>query len=83
MTRHDVPIADAYIKGAVNSGIKFKMEFEGWEAAVAAGATLDELYKWYDGKYDRMFKAHVIQWHRDHKLIKAHEQDATRPKKKR
>ena len=72
MTRHDVPIADAYIKGAVNSGIKFKMEFEGWEAAVAAGATLDELYKWY-----------VIQWHRDHKLIKAHEQDATRPKKKR
>ena len=83
MTRNQQPIANARIRGAKSSGIQFSIEFEGWEAAIAAGATIEELYKWYGGEYPRKFMAHVIQWHRSHKLVRAHEQDAVRPKGKK
>lgn len=81
MTRHGRKISDVGIRGSKDPEIQYKLEFEGWEAAVAAGATLEELHKWYDGGYPRKFMALVIQWNRSHQLVEAHKQDAVRPRK--
>jgi len=47
-----------------------------WEAAIAAGATLDELEKIDSGEYTIKFQARLIAWHQKHKIVQMHEQDA-------
>jgi hypothetical protein len=47
-----------------------------WEAAIAAGSTLDELEKLSRGGYPRQFEAKLIAWHQQHKIVSMHEQDA-------
>lgn len=52
------------------------MPFLEWEAAVAAGATLDELLAWDEGRYPKSFKAKVIAWYSNHQMIKNHTEAA-------
>lgn len=52
------------------------MLYAEFDAPIAAGATLDELNRWYNGGYERAFKAHVLAWYKMQSLIRAHEQDA-------
>ena len=61
--------------------IGFSMNFLEWEAAVAAGATLDELFRWEQRKFPKPFMAKVIAWYTYHSLVKTHQEDASRPKK--
>ena len=53
------------------------MEFE---AAVAAGATLDELLRLE--QYPKRFRAKLIAWFGYHRLVELHAQDASAPKGK-
>jgi len=48
----------------------------GWQAAVAAGATLNELKDWDEGRYSRMFMARVIAWYELHGAVQAHTESA-------
>jgi hypothetical protein len=50
-----------------------------WEAAVAAGASLDELFRLEE--YPKSFRARLIAWYSYHKLTELHAQDAAAPKK--
>jgi hypothetical protein len=56
------------------------VHFSLWEAAIAAGATLDELARLED--YPKKFRAKLIAWHGFHKLTELHSQDAAAPKGK-
>lgn len=67
---------DVSIKKKVDADIQYSLEFSGWEAAVAAGATLDELLKWANGEYPRPFMAKVIAWHILHNAVEMHFNDA-------
>lgn len=58
------PIETLHIKGAKSSGITYTQEFEIWQAAVASGATLGELEKLYQGRYDKRFLAMVVTRYR-------------------
>jgi hypothetical protein len=73
-----------HVRDAVDPKIGFSMEFLGWEAAVSAGATLDELQAWDEGtgRYSKHFKARVIAWYQYHSLVRTHQEDAARPKRK-
>lgn len=91
--RHGVPIADASLrnrKAFANSGITANFRFHLWEAAIEAGATLEELYlldggastiEWFQSK---TFKVSLIAWHQGHLHMERHSQDAAikQPKKK-
>lgn len=52
------------------------MDYAGFNAAVSAGATLDELYKWDSGEYPVWFMARVIKWCELSDLIDMHRVDA-------
>lgn len=69
------------MRDAVDPHISFSMGFLEWEAAVAAGATLDELVKWEERSYPKQFMAKVVAWYQYHCLVKTHQEDAARPKK--
>jgi hypothetical protein len=59
------------------------MQFQEWEAAVAAGGTLTELMEWEEGgKFPRRFKARVVAWYQYHGMVRTHQEDAARPKRK-
>jgi len=58
------------------------MRFAGLEAAVAAGASLEEILRWLEGEYPTWFMADIISWHNLHTMVRMHEQDAVRPRKK-
>jgi hypothetical protein len=47
-----------------------------WEAAIAAGATLDELEKLDRGDYTVGFQARLLAWHSVHNQVEMHKQDA-------
>lgn len=55
----------------MNAGIKYSPAFANLNAAIAAGATLDELLKWEEGDYPGWFKARIIVWHKMTMLIEA------------
>ena len=52
------------------------MVYAEFDAAIAAGATLDELYKLEQGEYPKKFRARVVAWHNLHKAIEGHSNDA-------
>jgi hypothetical protein len=70
------------VKGAVNPHISYSLHYAEWEAAIAAGASLDELFKLED--YPKIFRAKLIAWHSKHKAVEMHAQDAvsSKPKKR-
>jgi hypothetical protein len=47
-----------------------------WSAAIAAGATLDQLEKLEQGGYSRAFLAKVVAWYNISRLIDLHANDA-------
>jgi len=64
-----------WLKDAVSTGIQYEsLTYPLWEAAIAAGATLDELAKL--DKYPSRFLAKLIAWHQKHRIVALHEQDA-------
>jgi hypothetical protein len=71
------------VREAVNPHITFSPHFSEFEAAVAAGATLDELMRLEE--YPKMFRAKLVAWFGYHKLLELHTQDAVnrRPKAKK
>lgn len=71
------------MKDSVSTGITYEtLSFPLWEAAIAAGATLDELQRLDD--YPKVFLAKLIAWHQKHRIVRMHEQDAaTRAAEKR
>jgi hypothetical protein len=64
----------------VDTGISYSTGFGEWESAIAAGATLDELYKWESNKYPLWFKAKVVAWHNMHVMVELHSSDAVNKK---
>jgi hypothetical protein len=89
VTRHEVPISEAGLKNPrhfTDAGIKAGWRYHLWEAAIAAGATLEELQKLEDGQtFSQRFKANLIGWHRNHMEVEKHATDASikKPKKGR
>jgi len=68
------------VRDSVNPHISYSVHFSEWEAAIAAGATLDELLKLEE--YPKKFRAKLIAWYGYHKLVELHAQDATAHKGK-
>jgi len=62
--RNGEPISGQRLSKGIDPGINYDQTFEGWQAAVNAGATLDELEKWDNWEYPRPFMARVIAFHR-------------------
>lgn len=72
-----MPIERRRITDAIKHGIDASQGFWEWEAAIAAGATLDELLKWEKiGGYPPLFKAMVMVWFERHRLFESHVEDA-------
>lgn len=65
----------------MEAGISFSMEYLEWDAAIAAGATMDELESL--PKRSPAFRAKLIAWNEAHNLIAMHQDDAARQKAKR
>lgn len=57
------------------------MHFSEWEAAIAAGATLDELQRLE--QYPKMFRAKLIAWYSAHRSIENNVQDAVNQQMKK
>jgi hypothetical protein len=76
--RNGEPIEDARAKNAVDPHISFSVHYNEFDAAIAAGATLEELSMLET--YPKSFRAKLIAWHNFHKLIEMHSQDAATPK---
>jgi len=78
--RNGEPIEDVRAKTAIDPHISYSVHFSEWEAAIAAGATLDELARLE--KYPKRFRAKLVAWHGYHKAVDLHAQDAAAPKGK-
>lgn len=52
------------------------MTYRVWEAAIAAGATLEELQKLEDGRYSRAFLVKLVAWYNSHQQVELHTEDA-------
>lgn len=77
--RKGYPIELLNLKEAVNTQIEYSLGFLEWEAAIAAGATLTELYDWWRGeRFPPRFKTHVIAWYKLHELVQLHAEAAAR-----
>ena len=64
-----------WLRDSINTGIQYEtLTFPLWEAAIAAGATLDELSRLDD--YPKRFLAKLIAWWEKHRIVRMHEQDA-------
>ena len=72
MTKNLIPIQEQRVKGAKSTGISFSTDYAGTSAAIAAGATLDELLKWDNGGYPVWFMARIMKWHELNGLIDMH-----------
>lgn len=69
------------VRNAVNPHISYSPEYSVFDAAIAAGATLDELSKLE--KYPKTFRAKLVAWFNYHNAIEMHSQDAANPKPKK
>lgn len=79
MTRMGRPIEDIVLKDAVDPKISRSQKLVEWEAAIAAGATLEDLYKWEamgEKGFPSWFKARVLVWYERHSQYEAHVSDA-------
>lgn len=76
VTRHGEPIQTHYLRDAINPGINYSDTFAIWDAAIAAGATLDELQELHTGKYSSRFLAHLVAWNALKNAINSNVEDA-------
>jgi hypothetical protein len=77
--RNGEPIEDVEVKSAVNPHISFSVYYSEFDAAVAAGASLDELMRLE--QYPKRFRAELVAWYGYHKMIEMHGQDAATSKR--
>jgi hypothetical protein len=61
------------LQKAVSAGVKYGLDFAGFEACVAAGLDLE---RWDNGGYSPRFMVRVIAWHKLHGLVATHIEDA-------
>ena len=65
------------MRNRVRTGIEFgNWSFPLWDAAIAAGATLDELEKLDEGGYSRALQIKLLAWHEMSRLVSMHVEDA-------
>ncbi len=76
--RNGEPIEDVGVRDSVDPHISYSVHYSEWDAAIAAGATLDELLRLE--QYPIMFRAKLIAWHNYHRAIEMHAQDAVNRK---
>lgn len=74
--RSGVPIENHSIKDSVRTNISFSQEFALFDAAISAGATLQELEDLIAGKYSQKLQARILVWHKYRQLIDVNTQDA-------
>lgn len=79
MRRNGESIEDVRVRSGVDPHISFSVHYSVWDAAIAAGATLEELSKLES--YPKKFLAKLVAWHNYHSLIELHGQDAANAKK--
>ena len=72
MEKNNRPIEEAPLTNKLNVKISRSAHLVEWDAAIAAGATLDELYKWEQGEYPGWFRALVIVWYERKNQYEAH-----------
>ena len=85
MTRHGFPIETVGVSGdvRVQTGIRFEnASYLLWEAAIACGATLEELLRLDESSYPRWFVAKILAFNEIRKLIEMHSEDAKAAKLK-
>lgn len=80
VTRHNEPILSVRVNHSVDPDIDYSLEFLGYQAAIAAGATLEELYKWDKGEYSHTFMGRVIARYVLNSAIISHQEDASADK---
>ena len=68
------------VRDSVDPHISYSIHFSEFEAAIAAGATLDELLRLEE--YPKKFRAKLMAWYGYHKLVELHAQEATMRKGK-
>jgi len=73
-------IEDVKVRSAADPHITYSMYYAEFDAAVAAGATLDELLRLET--FPKWFRAKLVAWHNLNNLIYLHGQDAAAPKKR-
>lgn len=77
MSRHGNPIQDVHLRKSVRTGIEYgSVSYPLWDAAIAAGASLDELERLDEGEYSIKMQAKLIAWHQLHQLVEAHKEEA-------
>jgi len=76
VTRNGEPIGDIELSGGINAGIHYNMSYAVWDAAIAAGATMDELKHIDEGTYPSWFLGKLIAWHIASKQIASHKDEA-------
>lgn len=76
MKRHGRPIEEVALKKTLNVGIERSDQLLLWEAAIEAGATLDELEKMDSGGYSNRFLSRLMVWYQRRKLFEAHVSEA-------
>jgi len=75
--RWGLPIDTVTVKDSVQTGISFgNLSFPLIDAAIAAGATLDELEKLERGGYPKRLLVLLLAWHEVRKAIELHVEDA-------
>jgi len=68
----------------VSTGIQAGLRYHLWEAAIAAGATLEELQQLDQGTiFAHPFKVALLAWHGLHQEVEKHGTDASIKKPKR
>lgn len=65
------------------SPIAHGFAYEELDALVSAGATLDELLKFYNQEYPTEFISIIVAWHRAKSIISEHASDAADKGKKK
>ena len=73
VTRYGLPISQVALRDGIDTGIQYSQYFETYEALVAAGL---DLWRYERGDYDTKFLARVVAWHRAHKMVRQHSEQA-------
>ena len=76
MTRYGRPVDEVRLKNQLNTGLQRSDKLMVWEAAIAAGASLDELQKIEEGKYPNWFLSRMVVWYVRHNQYQAHVSEA-------
>lgn len=65
------------VKNSVATNIQFgNLTYPLWDAAITAGAGLDELVRLDEGKYPKWFMVKLLAWKAMHDLVAMHSEDA-------